>query len=59
MSELPIERRTYTPDTFAQTLGVGRTTVYALIREGRIRSFKVGRRRLIHTEEMDRFLAEA
>ena len=31
----------------AQALGIGRSLVYDLIRSGRLRSFKVGSRRLI------------
>jgi excisionase family DNA binding protein len=51
--------RAYNPDAFAQVVGLGRTTVYQLIRDGQIRSIKIGRRRLIPAEEVDRLLANA
>lgn len=47
------------PDNAAAHLGLGRTTTYRLIREGKLRSVKVGRRRLVPTEEIARFLREA
>lgn len=47
------------PDRAAAHLGLGRTTTYRLIREGKLRSVKVGRRRLVPTEEIARFLREA
>ncbi len=42
----------------ANELSVGRTTIYALIRTGRIRAVKLGRRTLIHVDELRRFVAE-
>ena len=46
------------PDLAAAYLGLGRTTTYRLIKEGRLRSIKVGRRRLVPAEEITRFLAD-
>jgi excisionase family DNA binding protein len=37
----------------AQALGIGRALVYDLIRSGRLRSFKVGSRRLIPVSAID------
>jgi len=37
----------------AQALGIGRSLVYDLIRSGRLRSFKVGSRRLIPASAID------
>jgi excisionase family DNA binding protein len=37
-------------------LGAGRTTVYALLGSGRIRSFKVGRRRLVRPQDLHEFI---
>ena len=37
----------YTAETAGQLLGLGRTTTYAELRSGRLRSFKVGKRRLV------------
>jgi excisionase family DNA binding protein len=36
-----------TPEQAARALGLGRTTVYALIREGELRSVRLGRSRRI------------
>ena len=46
------------PDLAAASLGLGRTTTYRLIKEGRLRSIKVGRRRLVPEEEIARFLRD-
>lgn len=51
--------RAFSPDDFAAVVGLGRTTVYKLLRENAIRSITVGRRRLIPAEEIDRLLAQA
>ncbi len=40
----------YDVESFAKGHHVGRTTVYEEIKEGRLRTFKVGRRRLISVE---------
>ncbi|MFC8847138.1 MULTISPECIES: excisionase family DNA-binding protein [unclassified Micromonospora] len=37
----------------ARALGIGRSLVYELIRSGRLRSFKVGSRRLIPASAID------
>ena len=42
----------------AASLGLGRTTTYRLIKEGRLRSIKVGRRRLVPADEIARFLRD-
>lgn len=46
------------PDLAAASLGLGRTTTYRLIKEGRLRSIKVGRRRLVPADEIARFLRD-
>lgn len=46
------------PDAAAVRLGLSRSTTYRMIKEGHLRSLKVGRRRLIPTEEIHRFLNE-
>lgn len=40
----------------ARALGVGRTTVYALLNEGKIETISVGRRRLIKTASLRRLV---
>lgn len=42
----------------AQLLGIGRSSLYALIAEGRITTVKIGRRTLIRDEELRRFVAQ-
>ena len=39
----------------ARCLGVGRTTVFELLRLGRLKSVRIGRRRLIPREELEVF----
>jgi excisionase family DNA binding protein len=40
-----------------QILGLSRTSLYALMASGRIRSVTVGRRRLVPREAIDEFIA--
>jgi excisionase family DNA binding protein len=53
------EADAYSPDDFARRIGLGRTTTYRLIRDGELRSIKVGRRRLIPADEIRRLLSAA
>jgi excisionase family DNA binding protein len=41
----------------AKLLGIGKTSVYAAISEGKLKTKKFGRRTLIEVEEIRRFLA--
>jgi excisionase family DNA binding protein len=43
----------------AHLLQVGRTTAYDLIRSGRLRSFKVGRRRLVPRDAVEAMISES
>ena len=47
----------FRPAEAARALGVGRTTLYAWLNEGRIASFSVGATRLIPVAEIERFLS--
>ncbi|HTN60031.1 MAG TPA: helix-turn-helix domain-containing protein [Devosia sp.] len=40
----------------AKALGLGRTSIYALIREGRLETIKLGRRRLVKTDSLRRLV---
>lgn len=40
----------------AKALGIGRTSIYRLIREGRLETVKLGRRTLIRTESIRRIV---
>lgn len=39
-------------------LGIGKTYFHELLRDGRIRAFKAGRRTLVPESELERFIAE-
>ena len=40
----------------AKSLGVGRTTVYEMIKDGRLKAFKLGRRTLVRVESIRRLV---
>jgi excisionase family DNA binding protein len=42
----------------AKALGVGRTSIYAMIADGRLESFKLGRRTLVRTESIRRLVGK-
>jgi excisionase family DNA binding protein len=41
----------------AKTLGVGRTSIYAMLADGRLDAFHLGRRRLVRMESIRRLIA--
>ncbi len=51
-----VERRGYNVSEGARIIGVGRTTMHKMIREGRIRTVKIGARTIIPKSEIDRLL---
>lgn len=53
----PNDRLLYGVTEAGAVLGLGRTTVYALITAGELRAVHVGRRALIHRDELERFAA--
>lgn len=50
------DKLVYSVNEAAELLSVGRTMVYDLIRDGRLRSLKVGHRRLIAREDLEAFV---
>lgn len=42
----------------AKALGLGRTTIYAMIADGRLEAFKIGRRTLVRTDSIRRLVAK-
>lgn len=46
------------PRKAAQYLDVGHDAIYTLLNQGRIKSVKLGRRRLIPVVELERFLTD-
>lgn len=53
----PMRRSGLSVPEFARAVGIGRTLAFRLIREGVIRSVKIGRRRVVPASEQDAFLA--
>ncbi|BBY54209.1 helix-turn-helix domain-containing protein [Mycobacterium koreense] len=53
----PTTRRLLTVPEAADALRVGRTMVYAMLRDGRLSGVKIGRRRLVPAAEIDRLIA--
>jgi excisionase family DNA binding protein len=41
----------------AKALGLGRTSIYAMIADGRLEAFKLGRRRLVKVDSIRRLVA--
>jgi excisionase family DNA binding protein len=41
----------------AKALGLGRTSIYAMIADGRLEAFKLGRRRLVKVDTIRRLVA--
>jgi excisionase family DNA binding protein len=42
----------------AKALGLGRTSIYAMIADGRLEAFKIGRRTLVRVESIRRLVAK-
>jgi excisionase family DNA binding protein len=56
MSE-PLSPAAQTLDAFGTDLSIGKTTIYKLIKEGKLKTVKLGRKTLVLKVERDRFLA--
>ena len=54
---LTVERLAFRVEEAAEALGLGRDSVFKLLREGRLRSVMVGSRRLIPVAAVHEFLA--
>lgn len=53
----PVIPLAWSVEEFAQATGIGRTTVFQLIKEGQIKPFKIGKRTLIAVKEAEAFIA--
>lgn len=51
-----MDKLAYSPAEVAKILGIGRTTVYILIDQGRFKPVKVGRRTLIPANDLNDLL---
>jgi len=56
VSRETVERQGYNVGESARIVGCGRTKIYDLIKEGRIRVVKIGARTIIPKSEIDRLL---
>ncbi len=56
-STAPVERLSVGAEEAAQILGVGRSTVFKLVKEGQLRGVKLGKRRLFTVRELEALLA--
>ena len=50
------ERLVYSVEEAADILGIGRTFMFQLVTTGQVDSFKIGSRRKIHRDAIDRYL---
>jgi len=53
-----MERLAYSINETARTLSLGRTSIYAMIADGRLEAFKLGRRTLIRAESIKRLISD-
>ncbi len=51
-----MERLAYSINETAKALSLGRTSIYAMIADGRLDAFKLGRRTLIRAESIRRLI---
>jgi len=58
LMDAPVLRRAETMREFAASLGVSYDSVWRAANDGRLKTLRFGKRRLISTEEANRVLAE-
>ena len=51
-----MDKLTYSINETARTLSLGRTSIYAMIADGRLEAFKLGRRTLVKAELVRRLV---
>jgi len=54
----PASPLAYKVNGFCDAMGLGRTKFYALVREGKIKTVRIGARRLVPASEVERLLRE-
>jgi len=52
-----MDRLAYSINEAARVLSMGRTSIYALIADGRLEAFKLGRRTLIRAESIHKLVS--
>ena len=55
--DVPMDRLAYSPSEAARLLSVGRTFLYTLLQDGKLKSVRLGSRRLITRAAIDELLA--
>jgi len=55
---VPAERLCYSVAEAARATGIGRTTLYGLIKDGRLRSSKIGKRRVVAVDQLQALIAK-
>lgn len=55
----PVPPRLLSIQATAAALGIGRTTLFRLMRSGELRPLKIGRRTLVAREDIERLIASA
>jgi excisionase family DNA binding protein len=55
---VPLKRIGYRVNDFCTIAGISRTTLYELIREGKIKTILLGGRRIIPASEAERIISE-
>ena len=53
-----MEKFAYSINEAARALSIGRTSIYAMLAEGRLEAFKLGRRTLIKADSIRRLVAD-
>ena len=53
-----MEKLAYSINETARVLSMGRTSIYALISDGRLETFKLGRRTLVKAESIKRIVEQ-
>jgi excisionase family DNA binding protein len=51
-----MDKLAYSINETARALGLGRTSIYAMIADGRLEAFKLGRRTLVKAESIRRLV---
>ena len=57
LEHFDMDRLAYSINDTARTLSLGRTSIYAMIADGRLVAFKLGRRTLIKADSIQQLLA--
>lgn len=54
--EIPVSKLAYGVEEFADAVSIARSAVYVAIRDGKLKTFKAGRRRLVSADAAREFI---